>query len=222
MAQSLDMRIMAIACLTLLGAAISGHSRVALSSETAEVKPAAPTVLCEEAAVNPVSGHAECVRPRGVPVAPPPPRPPVVKLAVFDFELEDVTPAASLLGETTSNEATMEKVSSEARRMLAQSGRFILIDVSKVDAGPVRAKSLRNCNGCEAGIALQFGAEQALIGVVRRVTQTDYYVVVQISDAQTGKVLDRQEANFAGGPDGWASGVRMLIKHQILVPADGP
>jgi hypothetical protein len=24
---------------------------------------------------------------------------------------------------------------------------------------------------------------------------------------------------FAGGPDGWASGVRMLIKHQVLAPA---
>ncbi len=106
--------------------------------------------------------------------------------------------------------------------MLAESGRFILVDVSKVDAEPVRAKSLRNCNGCEAGIALQAGAEQALIGMVRRVTQTDYYVLIQISDAQTGKVLNQQEANFAGGPDGWASGVRMLIKHQVLVAAEEP
>ena len=106
--------------------------------------------------------------------------------------------------------------------MMAESGRFILVDVSKIDAEPVKAKSLRNCDGCEAGIALQAGAEQALIGVVRRVTQTDYYVLVQISDAQTGKVLNQQDANFAGGPDGWASGVRMLLKHQVLAPAEVP
>jgi hypothetical protein len=217
-----ELRITAIACLILLGAAISGRSEATLSSETPEARPSAPREPCKEAIVNPISGHAECVSPRGAPVDPPPPRPSVVKLAVFDFELDDVSPAASLLSQTTSNEATMEKVSSEARRMLAESGRFVLVDVSKVDAEPVRAKSLRNCNGCEAGIALQVGAEQALIGVVRRVTQTDYYVLVQISDAQTGKVLNQQEANFAGGPDGWASGVRMLIKHQVLVPADEP
>jgi hypothetical protein len=30
---------------------------------------------CEIAVVNPVSGYAECVKPRGVPVDPPPPRP---------------------------------------------------------------------------------------------------------------------------------------------------
>jgi hypothetical protein len=48
------------------------------------------------------------------------------------------------------------------------------------------------------------------------VTQTDYYVAIRIRDARTGKILGQQEANFAGGDDGWASGVRMLIKHQVL------
>ncbi|MGA2191310.1 MAG: DUF2380 domain-containing protein [Steroidobacteraceae bacterium] len=217
-----ELKITGIASLTLLSAAIFAYSGVALSSEGPAGEPPAPAALCKEAIVNPVSGYAECVRPLGAPVDPPPPRPSVVKLAVFDFELDDVSPAAALLGQTTSNEAVMEKVSSEARRILAQSGRFILVDVSHVDAEPVKAKSLRNCDGCEGGIALQAGAEQALIGVVRRVTQTDYYVQVLISDAQTGKILNQQEANFAGGPDGWASGVRMLLKHQVLDPADEP
>ncbi len=214
-----EMRVPFMACLTLMGAAISGHSAVALSGEAPEAKPAAAAV-CKEAIVNPVSGYAECVIPLGAPVDPPPPRPTVVKLAVFEFELDDVSPAAALLGQTTSDEATMQKVSSEARRMLAESGRYVLVDVSNVDAEPVRAKSLRNCDGCEADIALQAGAEQALIGVVRRVTQTDYYVVVQVRDAKTGKVLNLQDANFAGGPDGWPSGTRMLLKHQVLDPAE--
>ena len=47
---------------------------------------------------------------------------------------------------------------------------------------------------------------------MRKVSQTDYYVVIQIRDARTGKLLDQQEANFAGGEEGWATGVRMLIK----------
>jgi hypothetical protein len=211
-----------IAFWTLVGVGLSGHSGIALSGDTPETKLAAPSAPCKEAIVSPVSGHAECVLPLGAPVDPPPPRPSVVKLAVFDFELEDVTPAAVFLGQTTSDAAVMEKVSREARRMLAESGRFILVDVSAIDAAPVREKALRNCDGCEAGIALQAGAEQALVGVVRRITQTDYYVVIQITDAQTGKVLNQQAANFAGGPDGWASGVRMLLKHQVLVAAVEP
>jgi hypothetical protein len=147
-------------------------------------------------------------------------KPVPVKLAVFDFELQDVTPAASYLGKTTSSAANLEKVSSEARRVLAESGRYVLIDAGKSDAKPVTEKSLRNCDGCEAGIARELGAEESLIGVVTRVTQTDYYVQIQIRDCKTGKVLNEQEANFAGGDDGWASGVRMLIKHQILVSAN--
>jgi hypothetical protein len=210
------MRIAILVCWAS-AAMLSAHSDIASSSDISEADRAAP---CEVAIVNPVSGHAECVRPLGAPVDPPPPRPAVVKLAVFDFELEDATPAAALLGQTARNEAAMEKVSLDARQMLAKSGRYLLVDVSSVNAQPVREKSLRNCEGCEAAIALQAGAEQALIGVVRRVTQTDYYVQVQITDARTGKVLNQQSANFAGGPDGWSSGVRMMLKHQVLVFED--
>jgi hypothetical protein len=144
-----------------------------------------------------------------------------VKLAVFAFELEDVSPAASFAPAASASDAViMEHVSSEARQVLAQSGRYSLIDVSKVDAKPVLQKQLRNCGGCEAAIARQLGAQQSLIGVVTRATQTDYYVLIQIRDARTGKILDQQSANFAGGDDGWASGARMLIKHQILATQD--
>jgi hypothetical protein len=138
-----------------------------------------------------------------------------VKIAVFDFELEDLSPAAAIEGVSTSTAAIMDQVSSAARRTLAQSGHYSLVDVSKANAKQVMEKSLRNCDGCDAAIALQLGAEQSLVGVVRRVTMTDYYVQIQITDARTGKILNQQSANFAG--DGWASGVAALIRHQVLV-----
>jgi len=119
---------------------------------------------------------------------------PPIKIAVFDFELDDVSPAASATGVSGSGAGAMEKVSSTARRVLAQLGRYSLIDVSKADAQPVKEKSLRNCSGCEAAIGLQLGADQSLIGVVRRVPMTDYYVWIQISDARSGKVLDQGTA----------------------------
>jgi hypothetical protein len=49
----------------------------AVSADDAKAPPApAPAVRCEEAVVSPVSGYAECVKPRGAAVDPPPPRPP--------------------------------------------------------------------------------------------------------------------------------------------------
>jgi hypothetical protein len=51
---------------------------------------------------------------------------------------------------------------------------------------------------------------------VIRATATDYYIMIRIRDARTGKILDQESANFAGSEEGWASGVRMLIRHQVL------
>jgi Protein of unknown function (DUF2380) len=142
--------------------------------------------------------------------------PPPISIAVFPFELEDLSPSAVLLKKPADSATTMEKVSSAAREELAHSGRYTVVDASRVDAKPIADKTLRDCNGCEAGLAQQLGAQQSLIGLVRKVTETDYYVVVRIRDAGTGKILDQEEAMFAGDETGWATGVRMLIKHQVL------
>jgi len=146
---------------------------------------------------------------------------PPVKIAVFDFELEDVSAAAaSSTSESASDLTRMQTVTGEARRVLAQSGRYSLIDTNGVDAAPVKARSLRSCNGCDASIALTLGAEQSLIGVVTRVANTEYYVSLLITDTKTGKVVNQQTAFFTGADDAWASGVRLLIKHGVLVSAN--
>jgi hypothetical protein len=84
---------------------------------------------------------------------------PPVKIAVFDFELEDVSAASSLPGEAAADSSRLKDVTSKARRVLAESGRYCLVDVSKAGAEPVTEKSLRNYKGCAAGIALQLGAD---------------------------------------------------------------
>jgi len=89
-------KITTIAGCTLAACMLSMAIAIARPSDGPQTQ-SGTAALCQEAMVNPVSGHAECVRPFGAPVAAPPPRPPVVKLAVFDFELEDATPAAALI-----------------------------------------------------------------------------------------------------------------------------
>ena len=142
--------------------------------------------------------------------------PPSIKIAVFDFELDDLSAASMILGQKTSSAAALDKVSQTARNELAKSGRYLVIDPSHDGARSAKDPALKDCDGCDAPLASQLGADQSLIGVVRRVSQTDYYVLVQIRDAHTGTVLAQEAANFAGGEDGWASGVRMLIDHQVL------
>jgi len=141
-----------------------------------------------------------------------------IAIAVFDFELDDVTPASSLLQQTTSSTAALQKATDAARRALTRSGRYRVITQTNVPATSPQSARLQDCNGCEAAIALKLGAQQSMIGVVRRATQTDYYVGIEIRDARTGKLVNAQSANFAGGEEGWASGVRMLLDHQVLYP----
>lgn len=62
------------AVLFLAGLACCGGAAV-VPPEAGSPAPAAPAVRCEVAVVNPVSGFAECVKPRGAPVEAPPPRP---------------------------------------------------------------------------------------------------------------------------------------------------
>jgi hypothetical protein len=144
-----------------------------------------------------------------------------IKIAVFEFELEDVSAAgASATKETAGDLSRMQVVTAEARRVLAQSGRYSLVDTNGVDAQPVKERSLRNCNGCDAGIALKLGAEQSLVGIITRVANTEYYAALSITDTRTGKVINQQTAFFTGADDAWASGVRMLIRHQVLASAD--
>jgi hypothetical protein len=170
--------------------------------------------LAAQAAQAPVQASAQAQAPAAGKAAP-------IRIAIFDFELEDVSPAASQPGASGDTAAIMQKVTSEARRLMVQSGRYTLVDVSKSDAKPVIEKTLRDCDGCEAGIGQQLGADQAMIGVVRRATMTDYYVFIEISDCRTGKVINQQAVNFAGGDDGWASGVGMVLRHTVLA-SDNP
>ena len=140
---------------------------------------------------------------------------PTLKIAVFNFELEDLSAASVLLGLDTTSLSSLEKAGQMARKTLAKSHRYVVIDPNRAKA-QVTYKAFKDCDGCEIQDAAALGADQSLIGIVRRVSQTDYYVVVLIRDAHTGKVLAEEAANFAGGEDGWASGVRMLIDHQVL------
>jgi hypothetical protein len=141
-----------------------------------------------------------------------------IPIAVFDFELEDLTPASALLNKSTTGTAALEKATAAATRELTSSGRYRVITATNSAAQASTPARLRECDGCEAKMALKLGAQQSLLGIVRRATQTDYYIVINIRDAHTGELVNQQAANFAGGEDGWASGARMLLDHQVLYP----
>jgi Protein of unknown function (DUF2380) len=142
---------------------------------------------------------------------------PPIKIAVFDFELEDYSPGGGVIGQTPEDVAQLKRATDEARQLLAQSGRYSLIDVSHADAEPAKTQSLRMCSGCEADIAHKLGADQSFVGVVARSSRTEYAVGFQIRDTRDGSLVFKQQTELRMGTnDSWNRGVIRLIKNTLL------
>jgi hypothetical protein len=132
-----------------------------------------------------------------------------IRLAVFDFELEDGSAGASIAGNREADAARMKSVNTEVRRLFEKSGRYEVVDVD--------SSGLRACEDCDAEIARAAGAEQSLIGVVRRITRTEFVVSFRLSDAKTGAVLAYHESDLQMGADySWSRGAARLIKDRLL------
>lgn len=140
-----------------------------------------------------------------------------IKLALFDFELEDFSAGASSTDAASADAAHLANVTAMVRQRFAQSGRYSLIDVAQVDATAARTHTLRECNGCDAEIALQLGAEQSLVGVVSRISRTEYVVKFQVRDARTGAVVAAADSGLRMGADySWSRGAARLIEEKLL------
>ena len=139
-----------------------------------------------------------------------------IALAVFDFELDDFS-AASPESTASPDAAHMADVTKTVRDLLAQSGRYKLIDVASVDAPAATAHMLRDCDGCDADIASKLGAEQSLVGVVSRISRTEYVVKFQLRDARTGAVVATGDSGLRMGADySWSRGAARLLKDRLL------
>lgn len=152
-----------------------------------------------------------------LPVAPASADAPPIKLAVFSFEYEDFSAAASADGATEAERVQLDDTTSMVRQVLAKSGRYALIDVAPANAPAVTARDLRDCNGCDAEIARGLGADQSFVGVVKRISRTEYTVRFQIRDAKTGAVLADADSGLRMGADySWSRGARRLVLDRLL------
>jgi hypothetical protein len=150
-----------------------------------------------------------------------PAAPQPIKLAVFPFELEDFSAAAAYIPPDDIDREQLRLSTEEARRLIAQSGRYQLVDIGAVSNEAARAGKLHDCDGCEARIAAGLNADQSMIGIVTRISRTDYAVTYKIRDAQSGVLVDVEQTDLrAGANSAWSRGARWLIQRRLLEKAD--
>ncbi len=139
-----------------------------------------------------------------------------IKIAVFTFELEDFS-AAGQEGAAPAETSYLAQSTEEAKQQLHRSGRYTLIDTADADIEEAKGQGFRNCGGCEATIAKKLGADQALIGVVTRISMTEYTVRLQVRDARNGKVISSFATDLRMGANySWSRGVRWLMRNRML------
>ncbi len=156
----------------------------------------------------------------GFAVAREPAAPRPIKLAVFPFELEDFSAAAAYVAPDDVDREQLRLSTEEARRLIAESGRYQLVDVGAANDQTANAGKLRNCEGCEAKIAAGLDADQSMIGIITRISRTEYAVTYKIRDARSGAIVDAEQTDLRMGANvAWSRGVRWLIQNRLLEQA---
>jgi hypothetical protein len=135
---------------------------------------------------------------------------------VFDFELEDYS-AGALPDQAPADTARLADATAEIRQLFAQSGRYTVVDAGGADGPEAKTHMLRACNGCDAAIALKLGAEQSFVGVVGRISRTEYVVRFQIRDTRSGEIVSAAASDLYMGADyAWGRGALRLVKNRLL------
>lgn len=141
-----------------------------------------------------------------------------VKIAVFDFELNDRSAGGGIVAQDAIDAENLAAATALARQMLAQSGRYYVVDTAPAGGEVAAAGGIRSCNGCEAGLARGLAADQSLAGLITRVNRTEYTLQFLVRDTRTGAVVSndftglRMGANYA-----WPRGVRWLMDNRFLI-----
>ena len=145
-----------------------------------------------------------------------------IKIAVFGFELEDFSAAGTTVPGPNEGKY-LSQATDTARRALAASGRYSIVSTDGADLAAAQGHGLRNCRGCDAPIAAALGADQDMIGVVTRISQTKYTVTVQVSDARKGTAIKTFTTGLRiGAGYSWARGTEWLMKKRVLASPERP
>jgi len=143
--------------------------------------------------------------------------PSLIKMVVFPFELEDFSAAAAYVPPDDIDREQLRLSTEEARRLIAASGRYQLVDVGAVNNEAAKAGKLRDCDGCEAGIAAGLDADQSMIGIVTRITRMEYAVTFKLRDARSGAIVAVGQTDLRMGANvAWSRGARWLIENRLL------
>ena len=143
------------------------------------------------------------------------------KLAVFDFELMDTSLQGELDGPRTDEHDRLMRVGDQVRKELAESGKFQLLDISKVNAA-AHGSNLQACGGCDVQYAQRIGADLVITGVVQKVSDLILNINIYVRDVHSGRLVTLASADMRGNTDeSWSRAMSYLVRNRLLAPNYG-
>jgi hypothetical protein len=143
------------------------------------------------------------------------------RTAVFDFELLDTSLQGEMNGPQADEQARLKSASDQLRKGLADSGKFLLVDMTPVSAA-AHNSNLQSCGGCDVDLALKVGADLSVTGVVQKVSNLILNMNVYIRDAHTGRMVAAGSADLRGNTDeSWSRAMGYLLRNRLLAPKPG-
>jgi hypothetical protein len=140
------------------------------------------------------------------------------KAAIFPFELIDTSLEGELGGARQDEARRLVLVTQELRQLVVRDGGYELVQLTGLEREIARAQPLRKCNGCEADLARQIGAEVAITGTVQKVSNLILNLNIYVRAAASGKLARAMSVDIRGNTDeSWLRGLRWLVANRLFV-----
>jgi hypothetical protein len=134
------------------------------------------------------------------------------KVAIFPFEMIDVSLDGQYSG-TRADEVQRLALATDELRRLAREAGFEVLDLDTHAAEIARTAPFHKCEACEVAIARQIGAESAITGAVRKISNLVLVIHIYVRDLASSKVTKAHRVELRGNTDeAWLRGIRRLAR----------
>ncbi|MGL4310701.1 MAG: DUF3280 domain-containing protein [Paracoccaceae bacterium] len=136
--------------------------------------------------------------------------------AFFGLHFIDLSTEGAMNGIRADETARVEMTEGVIADDLTARG-FTLLPLDPVAAELAKVANPAACNGCDVKLAHELGADYALTGEVRKISNLILSFSLHLRDAKTGAVLRTGAVDIRGNTDeSWQRGMRYLLKNIIF------
>lgn len=152
-------------------------------------------------ALAPQAGHAKSRQP----------------VAVFDMVFINFSQEVDFGAKNEAEHARIRMLTGYLKELLADSGRYALIDTVGLADQVSQTGGVFSCNHCEAKLARAAGAPVSITGAVQKLSVLVQTIVLRERNAETGEVIWLYQTDIRGNTDiAWKRGLKWLVDHRLL------